>query len=217
MLNVQPTIWVNGPVGKLEVIYLPAQGKVRGVAVINHPNPLQGGTFTNKVVQTVAKALTILGFHCYLPNLRGVGRSEGKHDFGKGEVADCLAVVGYARAQHPQASQLVLSGFSFGGYVALFSALTCRPNSLLLLGPAIGKYPIDAPHAYHPESTLVIHGADDEVIPITNTLNWAADQNLPVLVVPQSGHFFHGKLILLRQWIVRLLPALLIDHEIDEH
>lgn len=209
MLKQQPNIWINGPTGRLETIYLPAQGTACGVAVINHPNPLQGGLNTNKVVQTAAKALTGMGFHCYLPNLRGVGNSEGVHDYGRGEVVDCLAVVDFARAQHPEVSKLVLSGFSFGGYVALFSALTTRPDALLLMGPAIGMYTIDAPSAYNPATTLLIHGEKDEVVPLQNSLNWAEGQDLPVLVVPGSGHFFHGKLILLRQWIERLFPALL--------
>lgn len=209
MLKKQPNIWVNGPVGKLETIYLSAQGAARGVAVINHPNPLQGGLNTNKVVQTAAKALTELGFHCYLPNLRGVGNSDGEHDYGRGEVADCLAVVDFARHQHPEAQKLVIAGFSFGGYVSLFSALTARPDALLLLGPAIGMYTIDVPQAYNPATTLLIHGEKDEVVPIENSLKWAESQDMPVVVIPGSGHFFHGKLIVLRQWIERLFPALL--------
>lgn len=209
MLKKQPNIWVNGPVGKLETIYLSAQGAARGVAVINHPNPLQGGLNTNKVVQTAAKALTELGFHCYLPNLRGVGSSDGEHDYGRGEVADCLAVVDFARQQHPEAQKLVIAGFSFGGYVSLFSALTARPDALLLLGPAIGMYTIDVPQAYNPATTLLIHGEKDEVVPIENSFKWAESQDMPVVVIPGSGHFFHGKLIVLRQWIERLFPALL--------
>ncbi len=213
MLKKQPNIWVNGPVGKLETIYLSAQGAARGVAVINHPNPLQGGLNTNKVVQTAAKALTELGFHCYLPNLRGVGNSDGEHDYGRGEVADCLAVVDFARQQHPDAQKLVIAGFSFGGYVSLFSALTARPDALLLLGPAIGMYTIDVPQAYNPATTLLIHGEKDEVVPIENSLKWAESQDMPVVVIPGSGHFFHGKLIVLRQWIERLFPALLCENK----
>lgn len=213
MLKKQPNIWVNGPVGKLETIYLSAQGAALGVAVINHPNPLQGGLNTNKVVQTAAKALTELGFHCYLPNLRGVGNSDGEHDYGRGEVADCLAVVDFARQQHPEAQKLVIAGFSFGGYVSLFSALTARPDALLLLGPAIGMYTIDVPQAYNPATTLLIHGEKDEVVPIENSLKWAESQDMPVVVIPGSGHFFHGKLIVLRQWIERLFPALLCENK----
>ena len=84
--------WIDGPAGRLQTIYLPAKGQAQGVAVLNHPNPLHGGTFTNKVIQTAAKALSELGFHCYLPNLRGVGESEGSHDYGQGETDGWLSV-----------------------------------------------------------------------------------------------------------------------------
>ena len=134
-------IQIPGPAGLLETIYLPStQESARGVAVINHPNPLQGGTNTNKVIQTAAKALSQLGFHCYLPNLRGVGNSEGEHDYGRGETQDCIAVIDYARAQHPDAPQFVLAGFSFGGYVSTFVAQARTPDLLLLMGAAVHHY-----------------------------------------------------------------------------
>ena len=69
MLAPQHLLWIDGPAGRLHTIYLPPEAPERGVAVINHPNPLHGGTFTNKVIQTAAKVYARLGFHCYLPNL----------------------------------------------------------------------------------------------------------------------------------------------------
>lgn len=48
MLRANNIVWVDGPVGRLETIYIPAQGQAQGVAVLNHPNPTQGGTNTNK-------------------------------------------------------------------------------------------------------------------------------------------------------------------------
>ena len=201
--------WIDGPAGRLQTIYLPAKGQAQGVAVLNHPNPLHGGTFTNKVIQTAAKALSELGFHCYLPNLRGVGESEGSHDYGQGETDDCLSVVDYARAQHPEVDKLVLAGFSFGGYVALFAAQRCQPDALLLLAPAVGMYPVPAANAHQSDKTLLIHGETDDVVPLQNAFDWAAAQDMPVLVIPQAGHFFHGKLMILRQQINRLLPTLL--------
>ena len=203
-------IHITGPVGLLETIYLPAQGQARGVAVINHPNPLQGGTNTNKVIQTAAKALSILGFHCYLPNLRGVGNSQGTHDYGQGETDDCLAVIDYARAQHPEAAEFALAGFSFGGYVATFAAQLRTPD-FLLLGAAVHHYtdrpePQAVPDA---TKTLLIHGAEDEVVEIGKALAWAESQDLPVIALAGSSHFFHGKLIVLRDTILRFAPALL--------
>lgn len=211
MLNPN-IILINAPVGALETIYLPAQGTERGVAVINHPNPTQGGTFTNKVIQTAAKALSQMGFHCYLPNLRGTGNSAGTHDYGRGETEDCIAVIDFARAQHPQAAQFVLAGFSFGGYVATFATHQREPDLLLLIGAAVGHYDATqppAPHVPNVHKTLIIHGADDEVVALAKPLQWAAAQNLPVIVLPESSHFFHGKLIQLRDTINRFVPTVL--------
>ncbi|WP_037588585.1 alpha/beta hydrolase [Stenoxybacter acetivorans] len=209
MLNTQNIIFIHGPAGRLQTIYIAAQGEAKGVAVINHPNPLQGGTFINKVIQTAAKALSSLGFHCYLPNLRGVGESEGEHDFGRGETEDCLAVLRFAQTQHPDVSKHVLAGFSFGGYVALFAAEKSQPDALLLLGPAVGVYQPDAPLSFNPKRTLLIHGETDKVVPLQNSLDWANKQIMPIVVVPQTGHFFHGKLIVLREWIEKCLPGII--------
>lgn len=209
MLKPEHQYLIPGPVGALETIYLPAQGYGRGVAVINHPNPQQGGSNTNKVIQTTAKALTQLGFHCYLPNFRGVGNSEGKHDYGRGETEDCIAVIDYARAQHPEAPQFVLSGFSFGGYVALFTAQQRAPDLLLLIGPAVHHYDTREPQAPDVTKTLLIHGETDQVIPVENAFSWANSQDLPVIVLPGASHFFHGRLIQLRNTILRFSPLVL--------
>lgn len=211
MLTPQNLLWIDGSAGKLQTIYLPAEGEVRGVAVVNHPNPLHGGTFTNKVIQTAAKAYAKLGFHCYLPNLRGVGESDGTHDYGRGETDDCVAVIDFARAQHPEAAKLLLSGFSFGGYVATFAAQQREPDALVLLGPAVGIYSIAAPAVPDVAKTLLVHGETDDVVPLQNALDWSAPQNLPLTVLPQASHFFHGKLIPLRDTLLRFVPALLAE------
>jgi alpha/beta superfamily hydrolase len=54
-----------------------------------------------------------------------------------------------------------------------------------------------------PADTLVIHGEQDDVVPLSATLDWARPQQLPVIVMPGVGHFFHGQLTQLRQLIVR--------------
>lgn len=210
MLKIANQHLIEGPAGRLETIYLPPQGSARGVAVINHPNPLQGGTNTNKVIQTAAKALNTLGFHCYLPNLRGVGGSGGSHDYGRGETEDCIAVIDYARAQHLEAKQFVLGGFSFGGYVSLFAAQKRAPDLLLLLAPAVKHYTgTPEPSAPDAAKTLLIHGEQDEVVELDKAMRWAAPQELPVTVLPEASHFFHGKLIPLRDVILRFAPAIL--------
>lgn len=202
-------IHIQGPVGTLETLYLVAQGAEKGVAVINHPNPTQGGTFTNKVIQTMAKCLVQQGFHCYLPNLRGTGNSEGTHDYGHGETDDCIAVIDFAKQQHPHLDKFILGGFSFGGYVATFAAQQRIPDVLLLVGAAVGHYQVPAPNVPDINKTVIIHGADDEVVALHKPLSWATSQNLPVIVLPECSHFFHGKLIQLRDAVNRFVTPLI--------
>lgn len=201
----QEPIYIDGPVGQLETLVIaPKDGAPRGIALIAHPNPLQGGTNTNKVVQTTARALSQHGYICYCPNLRGVGNSGGEHDYGQGEVDDAQAVVDYARAQHGDVP-LVLAGFSFGSYVAAQLRQRIDARHLIMLGAAVSpKYAM--PHV--PADTIVIHGEHDEVISLAQVLDWARPQSLPVVVFPGVGHFFHGKLVLLQQYVQRLVPSL---------
>lgn len=200
MLKQPHKLDIAGPAGKLETIIIPAVGEATGIAVICHPNPTQGGTNTNKVIQTAAKSLSQLGYACYLPNLRGVGQSEGMHDYGVGEVDDVLAVVAHARAEQGELP-LALAGFSFGGFVAARTRAVIEADKLLLMGVAVGKYEIATPDV--PADTLVIHGEEDEVIPLDAVMDWARPQQLPVLVLPAAGHFFHGRLIQLGALIKR--------------
>lgn len=152
----------------------------------------------NKVVQTMARALLQVGWRTVRFNFRGVGASQGAWDGGRGEVDDALAVV----AAHRDAAQpLVLGGFSFGGYVASQAAarLEAPAQRLLLVAPATGNFDVAAV----PEDTLVVHGEADDVVPLAATLDWARPQSLPVVVVPGVGHFFHGRLPLLKSIVLR--------------
>ena len=107
---------IDGPVGQLEALYLDNE-QPRGLALICHPNPVQGGTMLNKVVSTLQRTARDAGLITLRFNYRGVGASEGTHDMGTGEVDDAQAVAKWFRARHPDLP-LNLFGFSFGGFVA---------------------------------------------------------------------------------------------------
>ncbi|HEX7639367.1 MAG TPA: alpha/beta fold hydrolase [Burkholderiaceae bacterium] len=192
---------IAGPAGLLSVaVDTTPDLPVRGLAVVCHPHPLQGGTMDNKVVTTVARALLQRGWRVVRFNYRGVGKSEGSWDEGRGEVDDALAVIAAHRAA---GEPLVLGGFSFGGYVAASAAMKLpeadRPQRLVLVAPATAKYgtpPVVA-------DSLLIHGEADEVVPLQHSLDWARPQALPVVVVPGAGHFFHGQLPLLKALVSR--------------
>jgi alpha/beta superfamily hydrolase len=177
----------------------PSAAAPRGVAVICHPHPLFGGTMDNKVVQTLARSFLALGYRTVRFNFRGIGQSAGQWDEGRGEVADALAVIGHQRMV---GQPLVLAGFSFGGYVASQAAARlpagAKAERLVLVGPASVNFKM----ADVPQDTLVIHGEQDDVVPLAATFDWARPQSLPVVVVPGVGHFFHGQLALLKSIVL---------------
>lgn len=186
----------------------PQSGRVRGLAVIAHPHPLYGGTRDNKVVQTLARALLALGYVCWRPDFRGVGDSEGVHDAGTGETEDLLAVIAAARAAEPDGADLplVLAGFSFGtmvqSRVAARLAQAGTPAArLVFVGTAASRFGIEPV----PDDTLVIHGETDETVPLAAVLDWARPQSLPVVVIPGADHFFHHKLTVIKQLVMRAL------------
>ena len=52
---------IDGPAGAIELAIDRPEGAARATAVIAHPHPLHGGTLTNKVVQTLARAAVLAG------------------------------------------------------------------------------------------------------------------------------------------------------------
>lgn len=183
---------VAGPAGAIELdINDPGEGR-RGIALIAHPHPLQGGTKDNKVVTTLAKTFFSLGNIALRPNFRGVGGSEGTHDEGRGETDDFVALVQYATARYGELP-LVLAGFSFGTFVQTRVVRRVKAARLVLVAPAVNRFATETV----PEHTLVIHGEHDDVVPLRAVLDWARPQNLPIVVVPGGEHFFHGRLAVL--------------------
>jgi alpha/beta superfamily hydrolase len=203
------SLTLQGPAGAIEALLdLPEADLFdapHGTAVIAHPHPQFGGTMTNKVVQTIARAYVQCGWRALRFNFRGVGGSAGVYDDGRGEVQDMLAAVA---GQAPADAPLALAGFSFGAFVATQAIAALHQAgrdvaSVVLVGTAAGRF--DAaplPPDLHPRA-LVVHGEHDDTVPLAAVLDWARPQALPVTVVPGGGHFFHGQLPLLRALVVR--------------
>jgi alpha/beta superfamily hydrolase len=181
--------FVAGPAGRIECAVDRAEGAPRGAALIAHPHPLFGGTLDNKVVQTLARAFVDLGYETWRPNFRGVGQTEGVHDEGRGELEDLAAVT-----RKFSSSRIVLAGFSFGAAVVGQLAQRVKPERMVLVGLGITRLPVPPV----PPDTLVIHGENDETVPLAAVLDWARPQDLPVVLVPGADHFFHRKLQVLR-------------------
>ncbi len=110
---------IEGAAGAIEVAAHVSDAEAPiAIAVVAHPHPLFGGSMDNKVATTLARAMFDAGAASYRFNFRGVGKSQGDHDDGRGETVDLLTVVAHASAAHP-GLPLWLSGFSFGAAVTL--------------------------------------------------------------------------------------------------
>ena len=200
--------FIAGPAGQLEcALDLPEREQFatpRGIALIAHPHPLYGGTMNNKVAQTLARAFVALGYAAARMNFRGVGQSAGTYDEGRGETDDMAALLAHMRQQYPQAA-VALAGFSFGTLVQArlqqrLEAQQTPAERLVLVGCAAGKWPMPPV----PSNTILIHGEQDDTIPLTDVLEWARPQNLPVIVIPGADHFFHRKLQHIKNFVVEM-------------
>lgn len=197
---------LQGEAGGIEALLdTPAEGAFNGTAVIAHPHPLFGDTMHNKVVQTMARAFVQCGWRVVRFNFRGVGASAGKHDGGLGEAADMLKVIAQTAPDGP----LAVAGFSFGAFVSTHVVQDLAeqrlPDQLVLVGTAASRFEVAAvPQALHARC-LVLHGEQDDTVPLSSVMDWARPQSLPITVIPGVEHFFHGQLPLLKSLVMRHL------------
>ena len=196
-MSTQKNFSITGADGNLEGITHLPDNAPRAIAVVAHPLPIMGGTMENKVVTTLAKTFAEMGFATLRFNFRGVGGSEGEFDEGDGETDDVLAVARHARQEFGDLP-LILSGFSFGGYVQARAAQQLHPHRMVLVAPAVGRFVMPPV----PHDTLLIHGDQDEVVPLADVLLWARPLHLPIVVLPGAEHFFHGQLNQIRQIVL---------------
>ena len=195
---------IPGPCGQLETLFVtPADTEPTAIAIVCHPHPQQEGTMHNKVVTTLHKAFEYGNAATLRFNYRGVGLSEGIFDNAVGECDDLRAIICWAQQQYPQLP-LYLSGFSFGAYIAARVANDDQlAQRLVTVAPAVDHYSfanltnIKCPW-------LVVHGDQDDVATFSTVKAWAQNPPSPLefVVIKETGHFFHRRLIELRELII---------------
>lgn len=213
MLARTVKISFQGAVGPIDCVLDTPMGVPRGWALVLHPHPLHGGARDNKIVTTIARACVQNGLIAVRPNFRGVGDSAGEFDKAVGETTDMVQLVREFQEAYPDAAagKWVLAGFSFGTSVAaqLYSHLAEHdekiPDALLLAGSAVNRFAFR--DVTVPPDTFLVHGETDEVVPLSEAMDFARQHALPITVVPDASHFFHGKLIVLRQMIEQRLAS----------
>lgn len=211
-------IQIPAPSGLLQV--RPIWQESDQVVLICHPHPLFGGSMDNKVVTTLARFFRNQKLSVVTFNFRGVGSSTGQHANGIGEIDDALAVLSWISQQNPltvKPRQLYLAGFSFGAYIA--AAVASRMNQhpvnpgrsalelvkTFLVAPPVHHYPMHD-LSLTPATTVVLMGDADEVVPPAEVISWAAQLDLPLIMMPNCSHFFHGHLPDLGQQLAQHFP-----------
>jgi alpha/beta superfamily hydrolase len=217
-MNKSEKFTLAGAAGQMEGVidYPHDDAAPRGIALVAHPHPLYGGTMDNKVAVTLMRTFVSLGYVVARINFRGVGKSEGVHDHGQGETDDMAILHQWMTGKFP-GLPVALSGFSFGTYVQThlaqrLAAAGTPAERLVLVGAAAKKWQM----ADIPADTILIHGEQDDTIPLADVLDWLRPQDIPVIVIPGADHFFHRKLGHIKRWVALLWAgAGLIEAETD--
>lgn len=197
---VTEKLFIEGPVGLLEaVLEQPVAGEPLGAAVVCHPHPQHGGTMHNKVVHTLARSFVRNGFSVLRFNFRGTEGSQGEYDRGYGELDDALAAIEWMHRRR-QGVPIWLAGFSFGAAIAIRAAVVMTVDGLVSVAPAVYRFAQgldDQPRC----PWLIIQGDQDELVDVDETIEWvnSLEPGPELLVFEGAEHFFHGRLVELRE------------------
>ncbi len=133
-----------------------------GAALIAHPHPLYGGNMDNNVVLVLEEAFRSCGFSTLRFNFRGVGRSGGSYSGGKGEVKDMELCYRFLLERIKDPERIVVSGYSFGAYVAsLFAVHLKETPELVLISYPTAFYSWDHLKGYTGKKILISGEHDD--------------------------------------------------------
>jgi alpha/beta superfamily hydrolase len=152
---------LTGPAGRLEALLDLPDGPPRAAALLCHPHPLQGGTMHTHAVFRAMRALRDEGAAVLRFNFRGVGRSDGTHDFGKGERDDARAAFDELRGRFPGLTTLC-GGFSFGAWIGLSVGVAVSADGLLGIGVPCELFRFDELEG-NPRPKAFIHAERDQL------------------------------------------------------
>ena len=158
---------IPGPEGKIEAKYSHNNNDKSPIVLILHPDPSRGGSMNTKIVFRLYKIFVNNGFSTIRFNFRGVGKSEGLFDDGEGELSDAAGVLDWLQQYNTNSKSVWVAGFSFGAWVAM-QLMMRRPEitGFISIAPPADSHDFSF-LAPCPASGLILHGDNDELVPIS--------------------------------------------------
>lgn len=192
----------SGPL-KIEALLEERAGD--GGAVVTHPHPLYGGEMHNHVVDAIVQGFGEMEYTTLRFNFRGVGKSEGRYDNGRGEQDDVEAALRFLSGRGKR--HVVLAGYSFGAWVNFIGLNKYENvNGLVLVSPPVGLAEFRPP-AFGSKIKLVITGSNDDIAePCAlqeKVMEWNPDA--VIRIIDGADHFYWGKAREIREIIKEYL------------
>jgi len=206
-------IVLTGHAGRIEAKYHHSKRAEAPLAIVLHPNPVQGGTMNSRVTVSLYNAFVENGFSTIRFNFRGVGKSEGEFDKGEGEFNDTALVLDWIQSINKGHRDIWIAGFSFGSLIGM-QLLMRRPeiSGFISVCPPANLYDFSF-LAPCPVSGMIINGANDMVCPTENVdklvekLNGQKGISIDYRVIPNCDHSFSGHLDTVRQYVGEYLSS----------
>jgi alpha/beta superfamily hydrolase len=191
----------KGRMGEERIIFDSEGLKIEGLmedlsgekgVVVTHPHPVYGGEMRNNVVEAIVQAYGTHGYSTLRFNFRGVGKSEGSYDDGRGEQGDVRAALEFLSDRGKR--RIDLAGYSFGAWVnALGAEEFEQATRMVMVSPPVNFINFDF-LKYNPKIQLVIVGDRDDIAgykAIEKLMpNWNPEATLRI--IDGADHFYWG-------------------------
>jgi len=173
---------------RLHGVYMASERPGAPAAVLCHPHPQYGGSMNNNVVLGIETVLNDSGYTTLRFNFRGVGRSEGSFDDGRGECRDVISAVDFLAADSV-VGQIHIVGYSFGAIVGLKAGINDdRVASLSAIAPPTVMDSFDF-LTDNDKPVLMVAGSQDDFCDVKALEQTILSSGGKIELIPGADHF----------------------------
>lgn len=194
-------IIINGEYGMIEGKYYHSANRNKPSILIIPPNPLYGGSMNNRIIYLIYQLMVKNQFSVLRFNFRGVGKSYGRFNYGKGELMDASICLDWIQNKNTKSIQYWVIGFSFGAWISM-QLITRRPEitNFIIISPTCNSYDFNFIFSCS-VSGLILQGSNDYISKIEYADYFyykTIEQdgfNSYYRIIQESGHFFTKNIV----------------------